>query len=89
MPKRGTNWRESSSLFKTVEQSVGGWTIEPSKRCFEAVTAYAEKAGSMDKRKMTDKGREYTKEIFDKKSSSLVLRIIGKSSEIEVFLYSQ
>ena len=44
----------------------------------------------MDKRqrKMTDKGREYRKEILDKKRTNLVSRIIRKSSEIDVLLYS-
>ena len=39
-------------------------------------------------RKMTDKGREYRKEILDKKRTSLVSRIIRKSSDIDVLLYS-
>ena len=37
---------------------------------------------------MTDKRREYRKEILDKKSTNLVSRIIRKSSEIDVLLYS-
>ena len=37
---------------------------------------------------MTDKGREYRKEILDKKRTNLVSRIIRKSSEIDVLLYS-
>ena len=37
---------------------------------------------------MTDKGREYSKEIFDKKRTNLVSRIIRRSSEIDVLLYS-
>ena len=39
-------------------------------------------------RKMTDKGREYRKEILDKKRTNLVTRIIRKSSEIDALLYS-
>ena len=56
----------------------------------EACAAHPEEAGNMDKhqRKMTDKGREYRKEIIDKKRTNLVSRIIRKSSEIDVLLYS-
>ena len=56
----------------------------------EACTAHPEEAGNMEKhqRKMTDKGREYRKEILDKKRTSLVSRIIRKSSDIDVLLYS-
>ena len=56
----------------------------------EVCAAHPEEAGSMDKRqrKMTDKGREYRKEILDKKRANLVSRIIRKSSEIDVLLYS-
>ena len=56
----------------------------------EACAANPEEAGNMDKhqRKMTDKGREYRKEILDKKRTNLVSRIIRKSSEIDVLLYS-
>ena len=45
----------------------------------------------MDKhqRKMTDKGREYRKGVLDKKRANLVSRIIRKSSEIDVLLYSR
>ena len=52
--------------------------------------AHPEEAGSMDKRqrKMTDKGREYRRRILDKKRTNLVSRIIRKSSEIDVLLYS-
>ena len=55
----------------------------------EACAAHLEEAGNMDKhqRKMNDKGREYRKEILDKKTN-LVSRIIRKSSEIDVLLYS-
>ena len=44
----------------------------------------------MDKRqrKTTDKGMEYRKVILDKKRTNLVSRIIRKSSEIDVLLYS-
>ena len=44
----------------------------------------------MDKRqrKMAEKGREYRKEILDKKRTNLVSRIIRKSSEIDVLLCS-
>ena len=57
---------------------------------FEVCAAHPEEAGSMDKRhrKMTDKGRGYRKEILDKKRTNLVSRIIQKSSEIDVLLYS-
>ena len=43
----------------------------------------------MDKRqrRMTEKGRKYRKEILDKRTN-LVSRIIRKSSEIDVLLYS-
>ena len=56
----------------------------------EVCAAHPEEAGSMDKRqrKMTDKGREYRKGILDKKRTNLVSRIIRKSSEIDVLLYS-
>ena len=56
----------------------------------EVCAAHPEEAGSMDKcqKKMTDKGREYTKEILNKRTN-LVSRIIRKSSEIDVLLYSQ
>ena len=52
----------------------------------EVWAAHPEEAGSMDKRlsKMTEKGREYRKEILDKKRTNLVSRIIRKSSEIDV-----
>ena len=57
----------------------------------EACTAHPEEGGNMEKhqRKMTDKGREYRKEILDKKRTNLVSRIIRKSSEIDVLLYSR
>ena len=57
---------------------------------WEVSTTHPEEAGSVDKcqRKMTDKGREYRKEILDKKRTNLVSRIIRKSSEIDVSLYS-
>ena len=35
--KGGTYHRKSSSFFEMAEQSVGRWTIKPSKRCFETV----------------------------------------------------
>ena len=56
----------------------------------EACAAHPEEVGNMNKcqRKMTDKGREYKKEILDKKRTDLVSRIIRKSSEIDVLLYS-
>ena len=56
----------------------------------QLVDGQSEEAGSMDKRqrKMTDKGREYRKGILDKKRANLVSRIIRKSSEIDVLLYS-
>ena len=56
----------------------------------EVCAAHPEEACSMDKRqmKMTDKGREYRKGILDKKRTNLVSRIITKSSEIDVLLYS-
>ena len=59
-------------------------------KILEVCAAHPEEAGSMDKRqrKMTDKGREYRKGIFDKKRANLVSRIIKKSSEIDVLLYS-
>ena len=84
---------KSSSFFEKAKQSVGRWTIKLSKRCFETVGSmysYPEKAGSMDKRqrKMNDKGREYKKEILDKNRTNLMPRIIRKSSEIDVLLYS-
>ena len=37
---------------------------------------------------MTDEGREYRKKILDKKRTNLVSRVIRKSSEIDVLLYS-
>ena len=51
--------------------------------------AHPEEAGNMDKRqrKMAEKGREYRKEILDKKRTNLVSRIIRKSSEIDVWPY--
>ena len=94
MPKGGTYHQKSSSFFEKAKQSVGRWIIKPSKRCFEIVreicTANPEEAGSMDKcqKKMTDKGREYRKKILNKKRTNLVSRIIRKSSEIDVLLYS-
>ena len=56
----------------------------------EICAAYPEEASSMDKlqRKMTDKGKGYRKKILDKKRTNLVSRIIRKSSEIDVLLYS-
>ena len=56
----------------------------------ELCAVHPEEAGSRDKRqrKMTDKGREYMKGIRDKKRTNLVSRIIRKSSEIDVLLYS-
>ena len=56
----------------------------------EASAAHPEEVGNMDKhqRKMTDKGRGYRKEILNKKRTNLVSRIIRKSSEIDVLLYS-
>ena len=56
----------------------------------EVCAAHPEEAGCMDKRqrKMTEKEREYRKEILDKKRTNLVSRIIRKSSEIDVLLYS-
>ena len=55
----------------------------------EVYAAHPEEASSMDKRqrKMTEKGRKYRKEILDKRTN-LVSRIIRKSSEIDVLLYS-
>ena len=91
MSKGGTYTRKLSTFLEKADQSVGIWTMKPSKRCFETVcAAHSEEAGSMDKRqrKMTDKGREYRKEILDKKRTNLVSRIIRKSSEIDVLLYS-
>ena len=57
----------------------------------EVCAAHPEEADSMDKRqrKMTDKGMEYRKGILDKKRTNLVSRIIRKSSEIDVLLYSR
>ena len=56
----------------------------------EVCAAHPEEAGSMDKRqkKMADKGRECRKGILDKKRTNLMSRIIRKSSEIDVLLYS-
>ena len=56
----------------------------------EVCTAHPEEAGSVDnrQRKMTEKGREYRKEIIDKKRTNLVSRIIRKSSEIDALSYS-
>ena len=50
--------------------------------------AHPEETRSTDKRRrrMTDEGREYRKEILDKKRVKLVSMIIIKSSEIEVLL---
>ena len=52
--------------------------------------AHPEEAGSMDKwqRKMADKGREYKQESLGKKRTNLVSKIIRKSSDIDVLLYS-
>ena len=56
----------------------------------EVCASHPEEASSMDKRqrKTTDKGMEYRKVILDKKRTNLVSRIIRKSSEIDVLLYS-
>ena len=55
----------------------------------EVYAAHPEEASSMDKRqrRMTEKERKYRKEILDKRTN-LVSRIIRKSSEIDVLLYS-
>ena len=39
-------------------------------------------------RRMTDKGREYRKTVFNQKRTSLVSKITSNSSEIEDLLYS-
>ena len=54
----------------------------------EVCAADPDETSSMDKhqRKKTDKGREYRKEILDKKRTNLVSRTIRKSSEIDVLL---
>ena len=56
----------------------------------EVCAAHPGEAGSTDKcqRKMTNKVREYRKEILDKKRTNLMSGIIRKSSEIDVLLYS-
>ena len=56
----------------------------------EVCAAHPEEAGNMNKRqrKITDNGREYRKQILDKKRTNLVSRIIRISSEIDVLLYS-
>ena len=56
----------------------------------EVCAAHTEEVSSINKRqrKTTDKGREYRKDILDKKGTNLVLRIIRKSSETDVLLYS-
>ena len=55
----------------------------------EVCSARLEEACSMDKRqrKMTDKGREYRKEILATRRTNLVSKIMRKSSEIVVLLY--
>ena len=83
--------RKLSSFFERAEQSVGRWTIKPSKRCFETVGSMCSlswRSWQYGKRKITVKGRGYRKEILDKKRTNLVPRIIRKSSEIDVLLYS-
>ena len=52
----------------------------------EVYTSHPGEAGNMDKHqgKMTNKEREYRKEILDKKRANLVSGIIRKSSEIDV-----
>ena len=52
----------------------------------EVCAAHPEKAGSINKRqrKMTNKGREYRKDILDKKRTDLVSSIFRKSSEIDI-----
>ena len=56
----------------------------------EVCASYHEEAGSMDEsqRMITEKERGYRKEILGKKRTNLVSRIIRKSSEIDVLLYS-
>ena len=56
----------------------------------EVCAAHPEEAGNMNKRqrKITNNGREYRKQILDKKRTNLVSRIIRISSEIDVLLYS-
>ena len=56
----------------------------------EVCAAYPDETSSMDKhqRKKTDKGREYRKEILDKKRTNLVSRIIRKYSGRDILLFS-
>ena len=56
----------------------------------EVCPAHPKEADSTDKhqRKMTEKEREYRKEVIGKKRANLVSRIIRKSSEIDLFLHS-
>ena len=56
----------------------------------EVCPAHPKEADSTDKhqRKMTEKGREYKKEVIGKKRANLVSRIIRKSCEIDLFLLS-
>ena len=53
----------------------------------EVHAAHPEEAGSTDEpqRKLTNKGRQYRREILDKRTN-LMSRIIRKSSEIDVLL---
>ena len=73
------------SLRGQRSQLVGGKSNQAKDvlKQLEVCTAHPEEAGSMDKRqrKMTEKGREYRKEILDKKRTNLVSRIIRKYSQ--------
>ena len=70
-----------------VSRNLGAWNGMHSA---EAQPDETEKVEQVNKRcrTLTEKGREYRISILDKKKSSLVSRIIRKSSEINDLLYS-
>ena len=71
----------------SVGQADGAWN---GMRSAEAQPDETEKLEQVNRRRrtLTEKGREYRILILDKKKSSLVSRIIRKSSEIDDLMYS-
>ena len=71
----------------SASQADGAWN---GKRSAEAQPDETEKLEQVNRlqRTLTEKGREYRISILDKKKSSLVSRIIRKSSEIDDLMYS-
>ena len=71
----------------SIGQADGAWN---GMRSAEAQPDETEKLEQVNRRRrtLTEKGREYRILILDKKKSSLVSRIIRKSSEIDYLMYS-